>query len=249
MPLSDQILRARPTGQEFLSTHWSMVLLAGQESSPRSDAALAKLCEGYWYPLYAYTRRQGYAPPEAADLTQDFFSHILATRALATVKQEKGKFRSFLIASLKNLLANEWNRSRAQKRGGGAAVFSLDEDEAESRYQSDLADGASPDRLYDRRWAETILARALDRLREECDAGEKLKRFDDLKTFLLGERTGITLASCAESMGLSLPAAKAIVHRLRRRFRDLIREEIAQTVATKEDIEQEIRDLFTAFER
>jgi DNA-directed RNA polymerase specialized sigma24 family protein len=246
MSFFDQFLGARSAARDFASTHWSVVLLAGKEHSPESAAALEKLCRAYWYPLYSFTRRQGYGPHEAADLTQDFFSHLLATNALASVDRGKGKFRSFLLASLKNLLANEWNRARCQKRGGGAPLFSLDEGTAEGRYQLEPADDLTPDKMFQRRWAETILGRALDRLRRECDDAEKTRRFDEVKTFLLGERTD-SLAAAAARLNLSLAALKGLVHRLRRRFRELIRDEISQTVSRPEDIEQEIRDLFASF--
>ncbi|MBI4659872.1 MAG: sigma-70 family RNA polymerase sigma factor [Verrucomicrobia bacterium] len=247
MSLSDQFLRARGERRDFASTHWSVVLLAGPEHSPQSAAALEKLCRAYWYPLYSFTRRQGYGAHEAADLTQEFFSHLLATNALASVSPARGKFRSFLLASLKNLLANEWHRARRQKRGGGAQLFSLDEEAAEGRYQLDPADASTPDKIFERRWAETILSRALDRLRQECDGSEKTRRFDEVKTFLLGEKGTDTLAGAAARLNLSLAAAKGLVHRLRRRFREGIRDEIAQTVARPEEIDQEIRDLFAAF--
>ncbi len=247
MSLSDQFLRDPSAGRTFTSTHWSVVVLAGQEHSPQSAAALERLCQAYWYPLYSFTRRQGYGPHEAADLTQDFFSHLLATNALASVSREKGKFRSFLLASLKNLLANEWNRARCQKRGGGVPLFSLDEEAAEGRYQLDPADELTPDKIFERQWAETILSRALEGLRQECDGGEKSRRFDEVKTFLLGEKGTDSLAGAATRLNLSLSAVKALVHRLRRRFRELIRDEISQTVSRPEEIEQEIRDMFAAF--
>lgn len=247
MPLSDQFLRAGSAARDFASTHWSVVLLAGQEHSPQTAAALEILCQAYWYPLYSFTRRQGYGPHESADLTQDFFSHLLATNALASVDRERGKFRSFLLASLKNLLANEWNRARCQKRGGGMVIFSLDEQMAEGRYQLEPAEDLTPEKIFDRRWAETILSRALDRLRNECDGDEKIRRFDEVKIFLLGEKGTETLGEAAARLNLSLAAVKGLVHRLRRRFRELIRDEIAQTVASPEEIEQEIRDLFAAF--
>ena len=247
MSLSEQNLRAPNAGREFASTHWSVVLLAGKEASPRSLAALEQLCQTYWYPLYAFTRRQGHSPHEAADLTQDFFLHLIDTNALTKVDSDKGKFRSFLLASLKNLLANNWDRANCKKRGGGLTIFSLDEATAEGRYQLEPADAATPETLYDRRWAETILARALERLRLECDGGDKSRRFDEVKQFLLGEKGDDTLAEAAGRLNLSLSAVKALVHRLRRRFRELIREEVAQTVDGREAVDEEIRHLFTAF--
>jgi RNA polymerase sigma-70 factor (ECF subfamily) len=248
MSLSEQFLRASGARRDFASTRWSVVLLAGQQHSPQSAAALEQLCRAYWYPLYAFTRRQGHAPHEAADLTQDFFSHLLATNALASVDRGKGRFRSFLLASLKNLLANDWHRSRRQKRGGGAPLFSLDEELAEGRYQLEPVDQqVSAEKVFERRWAETLLARALERLRQECDSGEKTRRFDEVKVFLLGEKGPGTLADAAARLNLSLPAVKGLVHRLRRRFGELIRDEIAQTVTGAEEIEAEIRQLFAAF--
>ncbi len=247
MSLSDQFLRDQNAGRDFASTHWSVVLLAGQEHSPQTAAALEKLCRAYWYPLYSFTRRQGHGPHEAADLTQVFFSQLLATNAMASVNRKKGKFRSFLLASLKNLLANEWNRAQCQKRGGGVPIFSLDEEAAESRYQLDHGDDLTLDKIFERRWAETILSRALNRLREECDGAEKTRRFDEMKKFLLGENDAGPLTEAASRLNLSLAAVKGLIHRLRRRFRELIRDEISQTVASPEEIDQEIRELFTAF--
>ena len=247
MPLSEQFLRFHHVRREFVSTHWSVVLLAGHESSPQSAAALEQLCQTYWYPLYSFTRRQGYAPHEAADLTQDFFLHLLSTHALAKVNRDKGKFRSFLLASLKNLLANDWNRARCQKRGSGVPPFSLDEELAEGRYQLEPADTSTAEKIYDRRWAETILAHALERLRQECDGDEKTRRFDEVKLFLTSEKGTDSLAAAAARLNLSLAAVKGLVHRLRRRFRELIRDEIAQTVSGKDEIDAEIRHLFAAF--
>lgn len=247
MSLSDQFLRASGARRDFASTRWSVVLLAGQEDSPQSAAALEQLCRAYWYPLYAFTRRQGHGPHEAADLTQDFFSHLLATNALASVDRRKGRFRSFLLVSLKNLLANDWHRARRQKRGGGTPLFSLDEELAEGRYQLEPVDQLTPEKVFERRWAETILARALERLRQECDGDEKTRRFDEVKVFLLGEKGTGTLADAATRLNLSLAAVKGLVHRLRRRFGELIRDEIAQTVAGLEEVEEEIRQLFAAF--
>ena len=248
MALSDQILRGSGrAGRDFASTHWSVVLLAGEEHSPRSFAALEKLCQAYWYPLYSFTRRRRNDPDAAADLTQAFFTHLLATNALASVSPEKGRFRSFLLTSLKNFLANEWNRARCQKRGGGRPVFSLDAETAEGRYQIDRADEITPDKIFERRWAETVLSRALDRLRRECDGPEKTRRFEHVKVFLLGDQGTDSFAGLALRLNLSEGAVKVFVHRLRRRFRELIRDEIAQTVLRPADIDQELRDLFVAF--
>jgi RNA polymerase sigma-70 factor (ECF subfamily) len=247
MARSESALESTAMGpRDFRTTHWTVVLQARQHDTPESRAALEKLCRAYWYPLYAFVRRQGHSPHEAADLTQDFFSHLLATDALASVDPAKGKFRSFLLVSMKNLLANEWNRARAQKRGGGATLFSLDEEMAEGRYRLDPADESTPDKIFERRWAETILDRALTRLRQECDAGERARRFDEVKIFLLGTKAP-SFAEAAARLEMSVVAVKGLVHRLRRRFRDLIRDEIAHTVSSQEEVEEEIRHLFAAF--
>jgi RNA polymerase sigma factor (sigma-70 family) len=235
-------------GQEhFLTTHWSVVsLAAGQDNSPESAAALERLCRVYWYPLYAYVRRRGYDPHTAQDLTQDFFAHLLSTQALATVEPAKGRFRSFLLASLRNLLANEWKHGQRQKRGGGATVFSLDAAEAEERYQLEPADGSTPESTYERKWAEALLERVLARLREECDASGRMQRFETLKVFLLDDKGTVSLAEAAQRLGLTVVAVKGVVHRLRQRYREIFRDEVANTVGRPEYVDEEIRHLLQA---
>jgi RNA polymerase sigma-70 factor (ECF subfamily) len=235
-------------GQErFLTTHWSVVsLAAGQLDSPESAAALERLCRTYWYPLYAYVRRRGYDAHTAQDLTQDFFAHLLSTQALATVDPTRGRFRSFLLASLRNLLANEWKHGRRQKRGGGAIVFSLDAAEAEERYQLEPSDDSNPESTYERKWAEALLERVLARLREECDASGRTQRFETLKVFLLDDKGTVSLAEAAQRLGLTVVAVKGVVHRLRQRYREIFRDEVANTVGRMEDIDEEIRHLLQA---
>src|SRR6266404_3200449 len=157
----------------FTATHWSVVLMAGQASSPQAAEALERLCRTYWYPLYAYVRRQGHAPHDAQDLTQEFFARLLARNYLATVGREKGRFRSFLLAALNHFMADERDRAKAAKRGGGKALISLDEEDAETRYQADMASPLSPDKIFEKRWATTLLEQAFTRLRDESVAGGK----------------------------------------------------------------------------
>ena len=234
------------SAREFRTTHWSLVLAAGNSSSEHRAAALEQLCRTYWYPLYAFVRRQGCAPAEAQDLTQEFFSHLLARDVLAEVDPAKGRFRSFLLASLKNLMANEWKRGQRQKRGGGAALFSLDAVAAEERYQLEPADNTTPETIFERRWADALLDRVLSRLRDECDASGRMQRFETLKVFLLEEKGTTSLSEAAARLGLSVIAVKGVVHRLRQRYREIFREEVAQTVDQPQDVDEEIRHLLRA---
>lgn len=229
----------------FQTTLWTMVVHAGQSDSTRAREALAQLCQTYWYPLYAFVRRQGHPVHDAQDLTQAFFSRLLEKHALGQVDREKGKFRSFLLASLKNFLANEWDKEQAQKRGGGQAVISLDHNSAESRYGLEPGHDLSPDKIFERRWALTLLEQVLARLRDEyCSVG-KADLFEQLKTTLTGESGSASYASIAERLGMTEGAIKVAAHRLRHRYRDLIRAEIAQTVASAEDVDDELRHLLS----
>jgi RNA polymerase sigma-70 factor (ECF subfamily) len=225
----------------FASTHWSVVLRAGDSQSPESSNALEKLCRSYWYPLYAFVRRQGYGPEDAADLTQEFFSRLLASKGLAGVDRRKGKFRSFLLASMKHLLANEWNRANRQKRGGGQVHFSLDAAAAEDQYRHDGSEGLAPDRIFERRWAETLIDTVTLRLHAEFEDAGMANASKVLKIFLLGRRRNPP------------PTRKwqlAEYHRERRFAAPSIAcasgtgpppQEIAQTVAGPGEIEEELR--------
>lgn len=224
-----------------------MVLTAGHGSSPQAGRALEELCRAYWYPLYAYVRRRGHTPQEAEDLTQEFFARLLAKNYLADVDREKGKFRSFLLASLKHFLANEWDRARAAKRGGGQPHLSLDTQTAETRYRSEPADGLTPEKLLERQWALALLDHVLARLQAEFVTDGKEKQFDELKVWLTEGKGASSYAAVAATLGTTEGAAKVAVHRLRRRYRELLREEISHTVATPEEIDEEIRHLFAAF--
>lgn len=230
----------------FATTHWSLVLAAGGSSSPETQDALAALCRTYWYPLYAYVRRQGYQPAEAQDLTQAFFTRLLEKHYLRDVQQERGKFRSFLLAALKHFLANERDRVRAQKRGGDRSLVSMDIQQAERRYSHEPKHEITPEKLFEKRWALTLLDEVLDSLQEEWHRAEKANLFERLKVYLSGDADAVPYRQVAEETGLSEGAVKVAVHRLRRRFRDLLRAEIAHTVARPEEIDDEIRDLFTA---
>ena len=240
MPPSEQPSFAA-AAQDFATTHWSVVLLAAQEHSAESAAALEKLCRTYWYPLYAFVRRQGHSPEQAADLTQEFFHQLLSSNALSLVDRAKGKFRSFLLASIKHLLANEWNRSQAQKRGGGNIHFSLDAASAEDRYRIEPTDQLSPDKIFERRWAETVIDTVTRRLQKEfCDAG-MARRFEELKVFLVGDEEPASYAEMARRLEMSEGAVRTAIHRMRQRYGELFRDEIAQTVTGLEEMEEEMR--------
>ena len=232
-----------PSAREFHTTHWSMVLHARGDSAG-AQAALAKLCAAYWYPLYAFVRRQGLGEHDAQDLTQEFFARLLQKGWLGDVERERGRFRSFLLAAMKHFLANEWDRSRAKKRGGGVATIALDAMSAETRYRHEPADTQTAEKLFDRRWAMTLLDQVLARLRAEMLAAGKLADFDALKFCLSGEKTAY--AEVARTLDMSEGAVKVAVHRLRERYRALLRAEIAETVATPEEIDGELRHLLTA---
>jgi RNA polymerase sigma factor (sigma-70 family) len=238
-----------PAGaRQFATTRWTMVLTAGGRGTTRSRQALEELCRAYWYPLYAYVRRQGRSPEEAQDLTQEFFTRLIAGHLLGVVDRTKGKFRSFLLASLKHFLANEWDKARAQKRGGTHSLIALDAQAAERRYALEPAHELSADRIFERRWALTVLERVLTGLREEhARAGKaRQKLFDRLKDFLVGQAEQDSYARAAAELGMSEGAVKAAIHRLRQRYRDSLRKEIAQTVCDAKEVEDEIRDLLSA---
>jgi RNA polymerase sigma-70 factor (ECF subfamily) len=233
-------------GQDFRTTRWSVVTLAGQVQSVEAQAALEQLCRAYWRPLYTFVRRQGYGPVEAQDLTQEFFSTLLERKALQQVRQERGRFRNFLLSSLKNFLANEWDKRRAQKRGGNRIIFSLEEMEAEERYRVEPTDEATPDKMFERRWAQSIFERVMRRLREEYESTGKTDRFEALKPLLTTEGQPATYAQIGRGLGLTENAVRSALSRLRQRSRELFRSEIAHTVAGPEEIDDEIRYLFTA---
>ena len=224
-----------------------MVLLAGQTQAPQADAALESLCRTYWNPLYAYVRRQGHNPHDAQDLTQEFFARLLGKKYLALATRERGRFRSFLLKSLKHFLINEWARGQSQKRGGGREIFSLDDEAAERSYLlQPAADQLAPEILYDKLWAMTLLERAIERLGGEYASKGRRELFDQLKPLLLAEGGGESYRKAAGVLGLSEGAVKVAVHRVRQRFREAVRAEIAQTVATPAEVDAELRCLMAA---
>jgi RNA polymerase sigma factor (sigma-70 family) len=228
-------------GDYFATTHWTVVLSAGGRSSPQARMALEELCRTYWYPLYAYVRRQGHSKEDAEDLTQAFFARFLEKNYLEKLDSEKGRFRAFLLASLKHFLANERDRAGRQKRGGGAIPLSLDWQDADARFRIDPAD------LYDRAWAVTLLERVIAHLAEENAAAEKARLFERLRPFLMAGSSAVPYAQAAAQLGMTEGAVRVAVHRLRRRYRELLRLEIGQTLAPPERIEEEIQALFRAF--
>ena len=245
MSLSEQNLQGG-VARDFASTHWSRVLQAGQEGSSAAPTALEELCRTYWYPLYAFVRRQGYDAPEAQDLTQEFFCRLLAGNGLEAADRRKGKFRSFLLAAMKNLLANEWHRGQTQKRGGGQVHFSLDAAAAEGRYQLDPPDQLTPEKIYARRWAETVIDAVTRKLQEEFVQAEMVDRFEVLKIFLLAGDEPPSYAEGARRLDLSEGATRTAIYRMRQRYGELFRAEIAQTVSGPEEMEEEIREFFAA---
>lgn len=235
--------------QCFATTHWSNVLAAQRGEGSVAAAALEELCRTYWYPLYAFLRRQGRSPHDAQDLTQEFFARLLRRDFLEKVGPHKGKFRSFLMASLKHFLCDEWDKVRAEKRGGGQTFISLDEHNAEELYQLESDPGASAEQIFEQRWALTLLARALTALREEFAAAGKAGEFERLKVFLSMPTKDGAYDRVAADLGLAVDAVGVKVHRLRQRYGELIRAEIAQTVADPADIDEELRHLFDAIGR
>ena len=229
----------------FATTHWSVVLTAGQSSSSQAAEALEKLCRTYWYPLYAYVRRRGNGVSDAQDLTQDFFYRLLDRDWLAQVDRRKGKFRSFLLMAMNHFLANEWDRAKRVKRGGRVFFQSYEDDACEQRFQEDARLDRSPEQLYEQRWAMALLETVLARLRGEATAAGRLEQFHELKGFLTGEKRSITYADLAAKLSTTEAALKMAVQRLRHRYGELLREEIANTVANPSEVEDELRHLMT----
>lgn len=223
----------------FVTTHWSVVISARDAASAQSDAALEKLCRAYWYPLYAFARWRGYAAEDAEDLTQEFFFRLLQKRYLASAQPERGRFRTFLLMAFKRFLANEWDRARAQKRGGNAAPMPFDTALAERLYQSEPAKELPAEKKYDQRWALSLIEQTMSRLRAEFEAAGKRDEFERLKGFLAAGSAELPPAAAAAEDG----ARRVAVHRLRKRFRQIFREEIASTVADAAEVDGEVRHL------
>ena len=232
----------------FSTTLWTVVRHANSTDSTEARAALAQLCQTYWYPLYSFVRRRGFAPHDAQDLTQAFFAHLLENDGIGRVDRTQGRFRSFLLASLKNFLANEWDKSQAQKRGGGQTFVSLEQEGAEERYQVEPSHDLTPERHFERQWALTLLDQVLSALRHEYHADGKADLFEELKAVLGGQASAY--AEIAGRLRNTEGAIKVAVHRLRKRYRELMRIRIAETVSAGEDeIEDELRHLMAALSR
>ncbi|MHC4483240.1 MAG: RNA polymerase sigma factor [Planctomycetota bacterium] len=223
-----------------------MVLAAGSPQSPHYREALETLCRTYWFPLYAYLRRRGYDKHQAEDYAQSFFAGLLERQSLQQADPMRGKFRSFLLTCLKNFLADEWDRAQAQKRGGDRKILSLDVDGAETRYSLEPVDDISPEKLFERFWATTVLKRAMNRLRDEFIAADKQQVFDHLKAYITAERGSVPYSTMAIKLNMTEAAVRVSVHRIRQRYRELVRQEVAHTVSGAEQVDEEIRDLFAA---
>lgn len=234
-------------GDIFATTHWTAVLAAGKRSTLQSDRALDELCRTYWFPLYAYVRRRGHTKEDAEDLTQAFFARFLKKNYLEGLDAERGRFRAFLLASLKHFLSNEWDKSQAQKRGGKAEHLSLDWQTADTRFQVAAVNEPGPDKAFDREWALALLARVIERLRAECKADGRSKQFEQLKIFLTAGKDVLSPAGAAKALGMDEGAMRTAVHRLRKRYRLLLRDEIAQTLSDPAMVDEEMRALFGAF--
>jgi RNA polymerase sigma factor (sigma-70 family) len=233
------------TGQKagvFATTHWSVVVHAGDSQSPEAATAMERLCQTYWYPLYVFVRRKGHSHEDASDLTQAFFARFLEKDFLKSVDASLGKFRTFLLTSMTHFLSNEWDKSQAQKRGGGQRLISFDDATAEERYQLEPVEPTTPETLFERRWAQTVMGVVLDRLAGETEA----QRFQVLKPFLLEDKGSVSYDDAAAQLGLSVAAITSAIHRMRARFGALLVEEVSNTVDTQEAVEPELRHLLAA---
>ena len=244
-PSKDEQDVTPPSAARFQTTHWSRILLAQDPTNPQAKEALSALCETYWYPLYACIRRKGYGAHESEDLTQGFFCRFLQKNYLELVKREKGKFRCYLLGAVNHFLANERDRAQAEKRGGGAMPLQVSFHDAEERYRLEPAHEMAAEKLFDRRWVLTLLDQALTRIEAEYTRAGKAKFFQSLNAILLGgDSTYGEYTKLAAELEMTQGAVKTAAHRMRRRFRELLREEIAQTVAHPEEIDEEVRHLF-----
>jgi len=244
-PIGDKPVLPEAGAGVFATTHWSMVVAAGDAKSAESVAALEKLCRAYWYPLYAYVRRKGYSTEDSQDLTQEFFARLMARNYLSVADRNRGKFRSFLLGSLEHFLAREWTKAHAQKRGGRRYHFSLDELDGENRYLMEPSHELTAKKIFDYRWAVTALDQAMAQLRDECIANNKGDLLEKVECLLSGEKGEASYAKIAADLKMGEGAFKMAVFRLRRRYGELIRAEIAQTVNTSEEAEEELQFLFS----
>jgi RNA polymerase sigma factor (sigma-70 family) len=244
MPLNDPNSAGRDSpGHFFQTTHWSVVLRVADGHSHEASQALEKLCRTYWFPIYAFVRKRGHSPEQAQDLTQGFFAHFLEKQHLMKASRERGRFRSFLMTSVENFLRNEFERAQAQKRGGGRQLISLNEQDAEARYLCEPSDESDPAKTFEQRWASTLLNTVLSRLQDEFGASGRADLFEALQAHLWCETESTPYSELAGRFGLTLANVKTTALRLRQRYRELLREEIAHTVALPSEIDDEIRHL------
>jgi len=248
MESNDQQAVPLRQNQVFATTRWSVVISAGRDSSPDSKRALESLCETYWYPLYAYVRRRVPDVSEAQDLTQAFFAELLEKNYVGSATPERGRFRAFLLTAFKHFLSKEWEKAKAQKRGGGRAPIPLDFESADSSFRIEPASGLTAEQFYDQQWAITLLGRIMERLEAELKRAGKAKQFEELKGFIIGDHAGTTHSQAAAKLNMTEAATKKAGSRMRRRYRELLREEIAQTVAGQDEVDNEIRNLFATLE-
>ena len=249
MPATEQSLdKTRAVNGWFKTTHWSVLQDASGGDPAQAGAALATLCQAYWYPLYTYVRRLGHGPEDAKDLVQGFFAKLLEKEYIKSADREKGRFRTFLLTALQHYMAHEWNRANRQKRGGGRELLSLDAQDTENRYRSEPMENMTPERAFERRWALTLLEKIRDQLKEDYTATGKAAVFEQLEGCLSGASDGRTYFEIGDKLAMTEGAVKVAVHRLRRRYRELLRLEIANTVAGEEAVNDEIRHLFAALE-
>jgi RNA polymerase sigma factor (sigma-70 family) len=230
----------------FVTTHWSVVLVAGRTDTTRASNALSRLCQTYWYPLYAYVRRRGYSPSDAQDLTQEFFARLLERHVLGSADPNRGRFRSFLLTAMNHFLAHEWEKAKAQKRGGGQSFVSWDLAAAEERFGVEPADSLSPDKIFDKQWALALLEEVLNRLEAEHLQAGKGALFAALKETLTGSRESQPYGALAAQLDMTEAAVKVAVHRLRSRYRELLKIEITNTLADPDHAEDELRELMAA---
>ncbi len=247
MRTEDSSSESRAPGSVFATTHWSVVLEAGGQDTPQSAAALEQLCRTYWYPLYAYLRRTGCNPPDAEDLVQGFFLYLMEGQILRSVAREGGRFRSFLLGTLKNFVSDQRDKASAQKRGGGRRLVSWESAEAEHRFMLEPANVESAERLFERRWVLALLERAMERLQHECASAGKAELFAHIEGFISGEKGLASYADVAAQMKLSPSALKSVIFRLRQRYHELVREEVGHTVADPAELKDELRHLLGLF--
>jgi RNA polymerase sigma-70 factor (ECF subfamily) len=249
MATGDTALNAEPGRSVFATTHWSVVLAAGQGSDTQASAALEELCRTYWYPLYVFVRRRGHSPEDAQDLTQEFFARFLKKEYFRLADHARGRFRTFLLHALEHFLVNEWKRANRLKRGGGTTPLSLDLDGAEQRYVNESVNTVSPERAYDRRWAMTLLDRVLESLRQEYAEAGNARTFAELAEHLWGKDGSISYSQIGERLSLTEGATRAAMHRLRERYRKSLRAAVAQTVSEPGEVDEELRYLISVVSR